>query len=261
MKHSVAIIVNHFPGKGRLSGFVSFAEELVPALARLREVTVYCGSRHKAMFECAGRVCCVRVHPALNCKVDTVDVRDNRVVTEGYCYQQVGGTRLPFEDAVFDVVLTNHVIERVGNERAQRAHLAELHRMFPPDGVGYLAVHNRWMVVEPRYRMILLSWLRQRLADVYVRIAKKGGYYDCRPLAVSSIESMLSAVGFTYKRRRGDALLLTYEPKSSNSAIYRWLLKLIPSFVFAALRRISPTLIYTLELTSPVEDRAPAGHV
>ncbi|MGY0797706.1 glycosyltransferase family 4 protein [Lysobacter sp. A286] len=63
MKRSLAIVVNHFPGEGRLSGLVSFAKALVPALAGLREVTVYSGSRDKATFECADQVCCVRVHP------------------------------------------------------------------------------------------------------------------------------------------------------------------------------------------------------
>src|SRR3546814_14493629 len=59
-------------------------------------------------------------HPQLRCEVDAVDVHDNRLVTDGYRYQHVRDTRLPFAAGSFDVVLTNHVIEHVGDERAQR---------------------------------------------------------------------------------------------------------------------------------------------
>ena len=74
-------------------------------------------------------------HLQLLCDVDAVDVHDNRSVIEGYRYHQVTGTRLPFADAAFDVVLTNHVIEHVGDEQAQRAHLSELSRVLRNDGV------------------------------------------------------------------------------------------------------------------------------
>lgn len=77
-------------------------------------------------------------HALLRCDVDAVDVHDSRVVKDGYRFQQVDGVQLPFPDESFDVVLSNHVIEHVGNEQAQRLHLAELHRVLKPDGMGYL---------------------------------------------------------------------------------------------------------------------------
>lgn len=62
-------------------------------------------------------------HPSLRCAVDAVDVVDNRKVQDGFRYHQVQGTQLPFADASFDVVLTNHVIEHVGDANAQHLHL------------------------------------------------------------------------------------------------------------------------------------------
>src|SRR5690348_18512270 len=64
-------------------------------------------------------------HPELQCEVDAVDVHDNRLVADGYRFQLVSDTRLPFRDQSFDVVLTNHVIEHVGDATAQLAHLKE----------------------------------------------------------------------------------------------------------------------------------------
>lgn len=81
-------------------------------------------------------------HPKLRCAVMAVDVHDNRLVRDGYDYRQVEGVELPFDDASFDVVITNHVIEHVGDAQAQHRHLAEIRSVMKPDGVVYLAVPN-----------------------------------------------------------------------------------------------------------------------
>ncbi|MFP5465661.1 MAG: class I SAM-dependent methyltransferase, partial [Gammaproteobacteria bacterium] len=92
-------------------------------------------------------------HPALRCEVDAVDVTDTRQIHDGYRFTQVHDVHLPFPDGHFDVVISNHVIEHVGDSSAQRRHLAELRRVLGPAGVGYLAVPNRWQIVEPHYRL------------------------------------------------------------------------------------------------------------
>ena len=53
--------------------------------------------------------------------VQSLDVGDERVEKHGYNFQQVTNPRLPFEDKSFDIVLSNHVIEHVGDlpERAE----------------------------------------------------------------------------------------------------------------------------------------------
>lgn len=185
-------------------------------------------------------------HSELRCEVDAVDVIDNRLVTEGYRYHEVIGTQLPFADEAFDVVLSNHVIEHVGDQAAQIAHLLELHRVLRTDGVGYLAVPNRWMLVEPHFRLPFLSWLPKWLSHAYVRATGRGTHYDCLPLTCARIEPLLLTVGFSWRQHTGEALRLTYELERPDAPLYRWLLQHIPEHVFKAIRRIFPTLIYTL---------------
>ena len=110
--------------------------------------------------------------------VCSVDVRDERLEGTGFDFVRVGDARLPFADRSFDVVISNHVIEHVGDRSEQLRHLRELHRVLRPDGLVYLAVPNKWGLLEPHYRLPILSWMPRRAADAYLRVSRKGTAYD-----------------------------------------------------------------------------------
>jgi SAM-dependent methyltransferase len=186
-------------------------------------------------------------HPQLRCEVDAVDVHDNRLVTDGYRYHQVQDTQLPFADESFDVVLTNHVIEHVGDEQAQRAHLAELRRVLRPDGVGYLAVPNRWMLVEPHYGLAFLSWLPHAWRTPYLRAMHKGEVYDCEPLQLGQLESLLTDAGFKCRNLCVSAMRATFDIERPQSVATHFLHH-IPDNTLAPLRKLIPTLIYRIWL-------------
>lgn len=187
---------------------------------------------------------------AMGWDVEAIDVEDVRLVADGYKFTMVQGVVLPFADASFDVVLSNHVIEHVGDAQQQTRHLAELARVLRPEGIGYLAVPSRWMPLEPHYRLPFLSWFPQRIADAYVRLAGRGSYYDCRPLTAGELERKLRDVGIVFEQQHARALHLTYELERPDAALYRWLFKPIPDSIYAVLRRAFPTLIYVLRRTT-----------
>ena len=80
-------------------------------------------------------------------------------------FHLVEGPALPFPQDSFGIVVSNHVIEHVGDYPAQREHLGEIRRILRGDGVLYLATATRWLVTEPHYRLPFLSWLPRRGAD------------------------------------------------------------------------------------------------
>lgn len=184
-------------------------------------------------------------HPELDCKVTAVDVVDTRQVTEGYAYRQVEGVELPYEDGAFDVVLSNHVIEHVGDDAAQAYHLRELRRVLAPDGVGYLAVPNRWMLVEPHYSLPLLSWWPEPWRSSWLRLWGRGQVYDCRPLSRRALESRLAAAGFGFRQIHVEALHATCEIEQTRAILWR-LLNMVPDWVHSLSRGLYPTLIYKL---------------
>ncbi|WP_407354114.1 glycosyltransferase [Luteimonas sp. R10] len=190
-------------------------------------------------------------HPRIDFDVDAVDVTDTRQVHGGYRFTKTSGTQLPFADAVFDVVITNHVIEHVGDAAAQRHHLEEVKRVLAPSGRAYLAVPNRWMLIEPHYRLAFLSWLPESWRTSYLRWRQRGTEYDCRPLTTAQAEALLEDVGFEYEQMHGSALRLTYELERPQALVYRVVFRRIPDRVFHLARRAFPTLIYVLSASDP----------
>jgi SAM-dependent methyltransferase len=206
------------------------------ARASLRILEIGCGSGGIAHY--------LGTRPAGH-EVDGVDVVDCRVVQEGFRFQLVTGTTLPFDDETFDVVLSNHVIEHVGSERQQRAHLAELRRVLRPSGRGYLAVPNRWRVIEPHYRLPLLSVWPRPWRSPYMRLAGKGRDYDCEPLGLRTLARLLRASGLRHRVLGPQALRATFDLEHPASPI-TGVLRRVPDGALRLLDPILPTLIVRL---------------
>jgi len=135
-----------------------------------------------------------------------VDVVDERVVTNGYEFTLVPGTGLPFETGSFDVVVSNHVIEHVGDVQAQQHHVAEIRRVLDSGGLAYLAAPNKWGLMEPHFRLPLLSWLPRGLADTYVRAMGKGSHYDCLPPSLGTLCQLTQEAGLVPENVTWEAL-------------------------------------------------------
>ncbi|MCL2020784.1 MAG: class I SAM-dependent methyltransferase [Betaproteobacteria bacterium] len=184
-------------------------------------------------------------HASLKCQVDSVDTTDNRKILEGFSFTQVEDVRLPFPEASFDVVISNHVIEHVGKMSEQKQHLIELKRVLNAKGIIYLALPNRWMLIEPHYRLAFLSWLPVFLRSPYLRLMGKGDFYDCEPLSLRQLEHLLSEVGFCFHNASIEAMRLFFEIEKPDSIIGKMACRRSPipqSFLCA----IMPTLCYVL---------------
>ena len=186
-------------------------------------------------------------HKSGRFSVDSIDVVDIRIAKNGYSFTLGSGTDLPFADASFDIVISNHVIEHVGNREAQRRHLGELHRVMSADGIGYVAVPNRWMLVEPHFKVRFLSWLPRSWRTHYLRFVSddKDAVYDCEPLQLLELEQMLAEIGFVAQNLCIEALRETFEIERQTTLSTK-ILRHIPDMVICPLRRIIPTLIYRI---------------
>lgn len=210
-----------------------------PNSAPLQMLEVGCGSGGISDY--------FATHPSLKCEVHAVDVNDNRKISASYQFQLVDSVVLPFQSKQFDVVITNHVIEHVGDTTAQIKHLQEVQRVLNEDGVVYLAVPNRWMLTEPHYKLRFLSWLPHSWRTPYLKWRGKGEFYDCEPLAMAELEKMLTLCNYQWENICIDALRETLNIEHPNAFI-TGLVKAMPDAVFRPLKPIIPTLIYRLKL-------------
>jgi SAM-dependent methyltransferase len=102
------------------------------------------------------------------------------------------GERMPLPDASLDAIVFNHIYEHVVDPDAV---VADIRRVLKPDGVAYLGLGNKHQVMEPHYRLPLLSWLPRPAADRYVRLFGKADRYHELYRTRTGLRRMLA--GFT----------------------------------------------------------------
>ena len=183
-------------------------------------------------------------------EVFAVDVADNRLVRDGYTFAEVRGTALPFDAKTFDIVITNHVIEHVGDAGDQLHHLEEIRRVLVDDGIGYLAVPNTWRLVEPHYRLPFLSWLPQAVADRYVRATGRGTYYDCVPLSHGEACALFGRAEFEAHDLTIDAIRETLRLEHPAHVLTR-IVERIPDSVLRLAMPVIPTIMFRLRKRAP----------
>jgi SAM-dependent methyltransferase len=175
-------------------------------------------------------------------EVWAVDVVDQRLHPDGVSFVPVTGTRLPFPDDSFDLVLSNHVIEHVGNLSNQDDHLREVARVLRPGGSLYLAMPNRWAPVEPHFKLPFLSWLPEGRRSSYVRAMHRGAGYDCRPLTRTELAELFEAHGLEYtdlSRSALDVMRSVEGPSLPGRLLLR-----VSALAFPLARPILPSLIF-----------------
>jgi len=150
--------------------------------------------------------------------VASVDVADVRVDAAGYDFHTYDGERLPFADRSFDVAVSNHVLEHVGDHAAQRRHIDEIVRVLRPGGVAYVALPHRWQLVENHHRLPLLGWVRGSLADRYMRGTGRGPCFDIRALGRRELLRLMRHGGLEARDATADLVDVTLDLGQEASA-------------------------------------------
>jgi hypothetical protein len=102
------------------------------------------------------------------------------------------------------------------------------------------------MLTEPHYRLMFLSWWPHAWRTAYLRLMRKGSFYDCEPLEMHQLERMLGDAKFGYRNLCVEALRETMAIERPRTVLARGL-GMVPDGWLAPLRGIIPTLVYRLE--------------
>lgn len=161
---------------------------------------------------------------------------------EGVDIHRTPGSDLPFADRAFDAVIFNHVIEHVGDRAEQGAILHEIARVLRPGGVLYLAVPNRFALIEPHYKLPFLSWLPQSLADAWVRATGKNDWYDCNPFRYGELVRHLRRQGFLVEDSTARAFRELVRIELAGRPLGR-VLSRVPEVAVRLARPVMPTFV------------------
>lgn len=186
-------------------------------------------------------------HEKINYKVTAVDITDSRLIKDGYEFIHVTSTELPFESDYFDIIISNHVIEHVGEYPSQEHHIKEIFRVCKNDGKVYIAAPNRWMINEPHYNLLFLSWLPKKWRTPYLKFAKKGLFYDCEPPSLQQLETLIKNENFQFKNVSAKATFIFLRMEKRKSFTYK-VVSILPPFLLNVLKPLIPTLIYILKV-------------
>lgn len=194
----------------------------------------------------AGIVCSLLAeHVGPEGKVHSVDVDDLRTTTEGYEFTLVEGVELPYDDDSFDIVVSNHTIEHVGGLDQQLIHLREVARVLRDDGLGYLASPSRWALVEPHFRVPMLSWPPPAARDRLLRVSRQGTVYDISPRTRPELLSLVAEAGLQATDATLDALRVMADVEDVSRLAS--LAAAAPERLLRATRGVMPTIVFLLE--------------
>ena len=173
--------------------------------------------------------------------VTGVNICDEREVTTGYRYVEVTGPELPFPDNSFNVVVSNQVIEHM---TCQTEHLAEIQRVLKPDGIFYLAMPNKYSVIEPHFKMPFLSWMPRSFANMLtMKLCKRE--WDVYPLDYFTARSMIRGL-YSFSDKTIDVIK---NPNAYKLDVAKWMhfiLRRIPRIVYYLLYPLLPAYIWVL---------------
>lgn len=85
------------------------------------------------------------------------------------------GKKLPFRANTFDAVLSLEVIEHAPDPILM---LKEIQRVLKKNGILIITTPNKWWPIETHFKLPFLSYLPTILADLYIRLTKKGDSYE-----------------------------------------------------------------------------------
>jgi SAM-dependent methyltransferase len=145
--------------------------------------------------------------------IDTVDQR--RTLNFNAKFTLVEFEKLPFDDNFFDIVISNQVIEHLGD---QDLHLREINRILKNDGICYIATPNKTSPIM------------------------EGHKGNSNVLKYKDMIRLFNIHNFRYYEYSIDILK---QPSKYHSEII--FLKMIPEFILNKLRYIFPSNIFILK--------------
>jgi 2-polyprenyl-3-methyl-5-hydroxy-6-metoxy-1,4-benzoquinol methylase len=164
---------------------LSIIEDAYPHMAKLDVLDIGCAAG------IGTRVYAEHFHHVVGIDIDEPAVRHaarhNR--SSNIDYLVMDSQHIAFPDGSFDMIICTHVYEHVPDAHQL---MSEIYRLLKAGGACYFTAGNRISLIEPHYRLPLLSVLPKTLAHIYLRVLNRGNFYYETHLTYWGLKKLVS---------------------------------------------------------------------
>ena len=189
-----------------------------------------------------------RFHSVIGVDPDAIAVGMARKTGDGTVHYAIAdGSRTPFPPDRFDVIICNQIYEHVPDAEDL---FREIFRLLKVGGICYFSAGNKYMVMEPHFKLPFLSWLPPFLADQYLKQMRGVDHYVEKHYSLRQLKKSLAAlfriVDYTVtviknpkQYHLDDIIRKGSVANTLPAAILRLALPLIPNYIFILVKERS----------------------
>lgn len=174
-----------------------------------------------------------------------VDVADERIEKKGYKFIKIKDERLPFQSNSFDIIISNSVMEHVS---FPNRHIEEIYRVLKKKGLVYLAVPNKFWIVEHHFGVPFLSFFPRRVSNAFCRAVFKRNFN----LNLYSYDRFRNLLGRIFPKIIDFTPILLKDPKKYSVDIFpaaHWIASSMPKSILRFCSYVTPAFIFILKKT------------
>ncbi|GAB4158322.1 MAG: hypothetical protein Fur003_2130 [Candidatus Dojkabacteria bacterium] len=141
----------------------------------------------------------------------------------------------------FDIIICNQIYEHVEN---QQELVNDLYSLLKDDGVIYFGATNKYIFLEPHYRLPLLSWFPKKISNFYIALFTKHKSYYEDLLSYKGLERLLKDFEITDVSVE---LIKAPEKYAANDIKSLKYISKIPRVILKLLMFFSPNWVFILK--------------
>lgn len=166
--------------------------------------------------------------------------RENRS-TVNLAWSVHDSQQMGFRDESFDVITCSHIYEHVPDARRL---MTEIYRLLKPGGICFFSAGNRLSLIEPHYKIPLLSVMPKWMAHRYLKLLGKGNFYYETHLGLGGLRKLVSEfeiIDYTVKVVRDPIKFHAEDMIESGSVRQKAILAFLKAFYW-----LCPTYLWVL---------------
>lgn len=156
-------------------------------------------------------------------------------------YKVGDAMKLKFKDKSIDIVICNQVYEHVSNHNLL---IKEIYRVLKNYGICYFSGNNRFIFIEPHYKLPILSWFPKRIANLYLKTFRGINPYYENHLSYYGLKKLLKPFAindYTISVIKNPEKFYALDLIGNKSILTKF-----PNFLFNIIKPLFPGFIFIL---------------